>query len=102
MRLTPLWNWVLVRSVAFEKSSTLAVVELSADAPDKGEVVMMGPDVPEGMFDVGTIVMFGKYCGIPGDEDLHLVRAEDILAIVEDAPILRKGRYDAAGAPVLL
>lgn len=110
VKIRPRGDRVLVKLVDFdveEKEVDLYVADVSRDAPDKGEVVDTGPGV-SGETEVGQLVLFGQYSGMPAGKEYHLIREEDILATVEGATVkerelhpLQEGRDVGGGEPLI-
>ncbi|MFW6086764.1 MAG: hypothetical protein ACODAG_06130 [Myxococcota bacterium] len=85
----PRGDRVLVKLVDFdleEKQSDIYIPDVARDAPDKGQVVDVGPDV-SGATEEGQLVLFGQYSGMPAGDEYHLVRESDIIATVEGATV---------------
>lgn len=118
VKIIPRGDRVLVKLVDFdveEKEVDLYVPDVSREAPDKGEIVDVGPGrlLPDGTrlsmeSEVGQLVLFGQYSGMPAGKEYHLVREEEILATVEGATVkelephpLREGR-DVGGGEQLI
>lgn len=95
MTIRPLNDRVVVRPLTAETTTKSGIVLPSAamKKPDRGEVVAVGGGVltEEGVLKPlaikpGDQVLFGKYPGFEvrnQDEDLLIMKADDILAIVE-------------------
>lgn len=95
MALRPLNDRVIVKRLENERTTAAGIVipESAAEKPDQGEVVAVGPGkrTEDGKvipLDVkaGDKILFGKYAGQTvkvDDEELLVIREEEILAIVE-------------------
>ncbi len=108
MKLKPLGDRVVVKPLEEEERTKGGIVlpDTAKEKPQHGEVVAVGPgewddegkrriplDVKE-----GDRVLFAKYGGteIKGDDgDLLILRANDILAIVEKEPTKAKAKAKA-------
>ena len=95
MKLRPLHDRVIVRRVEEEKMSSGGIVipDNAAEKPIRGEVLAVGngkilDDGKQRALDVktGDKVLFGKYSGTEvkvDDEELLVMREDDIMAIIE-------------------
>jgi len=95
MALRPLNDRVIVKRLDNERTTASGIVipESAAEKPDQGEVIAVGPGkrTEDGKvlpLDVkaGDKVLFGKYAGQTvkvDDEELLVIREEEILAIIE-------------------
>jgi len=95
MALRPLNDRVIVKRLESERTTASGIVipDSAAEKPDQGEVVAVGPGkrTEDGKvlpLDVkaGDKVLFGKYAGQTvnvDDEELLVIREEEILAIIE-------------------
>jgi len=96
MKIRPLQDRVVVRRMEEERTSAGGIVlpDSATEKPAQGEVIAVGNgkvlsngearplDVK-----VGDKVLFGKYSGTEvkvGDEDLLVMREEDIMGVLED------------------
>ncbi len=96
MRLQPLHDRVIVKRLEEEliTSAGIVILDTAAEKPDQGEVIAAGsgklladdtslpPDVK-----TGDRVLFGKYAGQivkVDNEELLVLREENILAVIED------------------
>lgn len=94
MKIRPLHDRVVVKRLEAERKTASGIVipDSSAEKPDQGEVIAIGPGKHEnGTFlpmcvKVGDRVLFGKYSGqtvkIDGEEVL-VMREEDIMGVLE-------------------
>ena len=95
MALRPLNDRVIVKRLENERTTAAGIVipDSAAEKPDQGEVVAVGPgkrseDGKVIPLDVkaGDKILFGKYAGQTvkvDDEELLVIREEEILAIIE-------------------
>ncbi|MEE8340268.1 MAG: co-chaperone GroES [Xanthomonadales bacterium] len=95
MKLRPLHDRVIVRRVEEEKMSSGGIVipDNAAEKPIRGEVLAVGngkvldSGEQRGLdVKVGDNVLFGKYSGTEvkvDDEELLVMREDDIMAIIE-------------------
>ena len=95
MKLRPLHDRVIVRRVEEEKMSSGGIVipDNAAEKPIRGEVLAIGngkilDNGEQRALDVktGDKVLFGKYSGTEvkvDDEELLVMREDDIMAIIE-------------------
>lgn len=95
MKLRPLADRVVVKRIEEEevKKGGIIIPDTAKEKPQKGEIIAVGP----GRLDekgnrvplevkVGDKVLFSKYAGTEvkvGDEELLVMREDDILCIVE-------------------
>ena len=97
MKLKPLEDRVIIKAVEEEEKTASGIVlpDTAKEKPMKGEVVAVG----EGKWDeegkkripvdvkVGDKVIYGKYSGTeyktPDNDELLILRASEILAIIE-------------------
>jgi len=63
------------------ESGRLYVPEAAKVMQQSGVVEMVGPDVS--VFHEGDRVIFGKFAGIPVDEGLYVMRAEEIIGLLD-------------------
>ncbi|MFH4354340.1 MAG: co-chaperone GroES [Neisseriaceae bacterium] len=95
MAIRPLHDRVVIKRLEAEEKTQSGIVlpGSAAEKPDIGEVVAIGPGKPldtgnvqKLSVKVGDKVLFGKYSGqtvkVEGEE-YHVVREEDVLAIVD-------------------
>lgn len=95
MKLNPTYDRIVVtRDRAKDKSDGgIVLPEQAQDVPLTGTVLAVGPGKPDDKgnpiplpFVIGQKVLFGKYTGVEvtiNKEAFTLLRAEDVLAIVE-------------------
>ncbi len=95
MKLRPLHDRVVVKRVEEERTSPGGIVipDSAAEKPIRGEVIAVGDgkkldggDVRPVDVRVGDTVLFGKFAGTEvklGDEELLVMREDDIMAVVE-------------------
>ncbi len=95
MSIRPLHDRVLVRRVEEEKTTPGGIVipDTAAEKPMQGEVVAVGNGKIQDNGEVrsldvkaGDKVLFGKYSGTEvkvGNEDLLVMREDDIMGIIE-------------------
>lgn len=94
MSFRPLHDRVLIKRIEEEVTSGGIVIPDSAkEKPSKGKVIAVGKGKPSPKgerrpLDVkeGDVVLFGKYAGTEvkvGDEELIVMREEDILGVIE-------------------
>ena len=94
MKIHPLHDRVVVKRLEAERKTASGIVipDSSAEKPDQGEVIAIGPGKHENgtvlpmCVKVGDRVLFGKYSGqavkIDGEEVL-VMREEDIMGVLE-------------------
>ncbi len=96
MNLQPLEDRIVVRPAAPEQTtaSGLVIPDTATEKPQQGEVIAAGPgkrsdntgEVIPMDVSVGDIVVYSKYGGTEissGGEDLLILNARDVLAIVK-------------------
>ncbi|MCW8963944.1 MAG: co-chaperone GroES [Gammaproteobacteria bacterium] len=95
MNLRPLHDRVVVKRMEEERTSAGGIVipDSATEKPMRGEVIAVGNgkildsgDVRALDVKAGDTVMFGKYSGNEvkvGDEELVIMREDDIMAIIE-------------------
>lgn len=96
MKIRPLHDRVVVRRADEETTTPGGIVipdSASKEKPIEGEVIAIGPGkttddgkVQAMALKVGDKVLFGKYAGTEiklNDEELTVMREDDILAVVE-------------------
>jgi len=93
-KLRPLNDRVIVRRFTETKTASgIVIPEAAAEKPDQGEVLAVGPGKKDDKgaaiapdVKVGDVILFGKYAGQAvkvDDEELLVIREEDILATLE-------------------
>lgn len=97
MKLTPLHDRIIVRAASKEQVSSGGIIlpDSAQEKPQRGEVLAVGPGkrLDSGQLapvdiKVGDTVLYGKYSGTEvsvSGEDFVILRADDVLAIVEGA-----------------
>jgi chaperonin GroES len=97
MNLQPLHDRIIVEAAAKEEKTASGIIlpDTAQEKPQRGKVLAVGPgkrldsgqlapvDVKE-----GDTVLYGKYSGTEvtvGGKDYIILRAEDVLAVVEEA-----------------
>ena len=95
MNIRPLHDRVVVRRMEEERTSAGGIVlpDSATEKPVQGEVTAVGQgkvlhngDVRPVDVKVGDKILFGKYSGTEvkiGDEELLIMREEDIMGVVE-------------------
>lgn len=95
MTLRPLHDRVIVKRMEEEKTSPGGIVipDTAAEKPIRGEIVAIGTgkrldsgEVRPLDVQVGDKVLFGKFAGTEvkvGDEDLLVMREDDVMAVIE-------------------
>jgi chaperonin GroES len=91
----PLNDHILIKPINTDEVSKAGIIlpeTVNKEKPEKGEVVAIGPGkllengerAPMSV-KVGDKVIFKKYAPdeLPGEEDLMVIKEEDILAIIE-------------------
>ncbi len=108
MTIRPLADRVVIKAVAAEETTKSGFILTAAaqEKPSMAEVVAVGPGgVVDGkevkMFvHVGEKVLISKYSGTEvkvDGEEYSIVKQEDILAVVEDAPAAKPAAKKACG-----
>ena len=97
MKLTPLHDRIVVEAAAKEEKTAGGIIlpDNAQEKPQRGKVLSVGPGkrLDSGQLSpvdvkVGETVLYGKYSGTEvtvGGQDYVILRADDILAIVEGA-----------------
>lgn len=95
MNIRPLHDRVVIRRMEEERTTAAGIVipDSAAEKPQRGEIVAVGngkilDNGEKRALDVkvGDKVLFGKYAGTEvkvADEDLLVMREEDIVAVIE-------------------
>ncbi len=96
MTIRPLHDRVIVKRIEKERQTASGIVipDSAAEKPEQGEVMAVGPGkrtsdgtVLPMQIKVGDKVLFGKYAGQTvkvNDEEVLVLREDDILAVIED------------------
>lgn len=99
MALQPLHDRIIVEAAAKEQTTAGGIIlpDTAQEKPQRGTVLAVGPGkrLDSGQLapvdvKVGETVMYGKYSGTEVNvdgKDYVIIRAEEILAIVEDAKV---------------
>lgn len=97
MKLTPLHDRIIVKAADKEQVSSGGIIlpDSAQEKPQRGEVLAVGPGkrLDSGALAtidiaVGDIVLYGRYGGTEvtvGGEDFVILRADDVLAVVDGA-----------------
>ena len=97
MAIRALHDRVIVKRIDKERQTASGIVipDSAAEKPEQGEVVATGPGkrlsdgtVQPMQVRVGDKVLFGKYAGQTvkiDDEEVLVLREDDILAVIEDS-----------------
>ncbi len=97
MAIRPLHDRVIVKRLEKERQTASGIVipDTAAEKPEHGEVMAVGPGkrlsdgtVQTMQVKVGDKVLFGKYAGQTvkvNDEEVLVLREDDILAVIEDS-----------------
>lgn len=97
MKLTPLHDRIIVKAAAKESvtASGILLPDAAQEKPLKGEVLAVGAGkrkdngtISPMEVKTGDVVLYGKYTGTEvtvGGEDYVILRADDILAVLEGA-----------------
>lgn len=95
MKLQPLQDRIIVEAAAKEEMSVGGIIlpDSAQEKPQRGTVLAVGPGkrLDSGQISpvdvkVGDVVLYGKYSGTEvtvGDIDYTILRADEILAVVE-------------------
>lgn len=96
MKLRPLHDRVVIKRLEEERTSPGGIVipDTAAEKPIRGEIVAVGngKQLDNGEIrpldvTVGDKVLFGKFAGTEvkiGDDDLLVMREDDVMAVIED------------------
>ncbi|MCO6439514.1 MAG: co-chaperone GroES [Nitrococcus mobilis] len=96
MKLRPLHDRVVIKRLEEERTSPGGIVipDTAAEKPIRGEIIAVGngKQLDNGEIrpldvTVGDKVLFGKFAGTEvkiGDEDLLVMREDDVMAVIED------------------
>lgn len=100
MNLQPLHDRIIVEAAAKEEMSAGGIIlpDTAQEKPQRGIVLAVGPGkrMDSGQLapidiKMGDTVLYGKYGGTEvtvGGKDYTILRADDVLAVVEDAKVL--------------
>lgn len=95
MAIRPLYDRVIVKRIEQQRQTASGIVipDSAAEKPEQGEIIAVGSGkrLSDGTIqplqvEVGQRVLFGKYAGQTvkvNDEEVLVLREDDILAIVE-------------------
>src|SRR5450432_4492768 len=99
MSIQPLHDRIVVEAAAKEEKSAGGIIlpDTAQEKPQRGKVLAVGPGkrldsgqlAPIGI-NVGDTVLYGKYGGTEvtvDGKDYVILRADDVLAVVEDAKV---------------
>jgi chaperonin GroES len=98
LHFRPLHDRVVLRRIVAEAKSAGGIIipDTVREKPAEGEILAVGPGArnPQGMLvptgvQVGDRVLFGKWSGTEiklGGQELVIMKADDLLGIVETAP----------------
>lgn len=96
MKLRPLHDRVVIKRLEEERTSPGGIVipDTAAEKPIRGEIVAVGngKQLDNGEIrpldvTIGDKVLFGKFAGTEvkiGDEELLVMREDDVMAVIED------------------
>lgn len=96
MKLRPLHDRVVIKRLEEERTSPGGIVipDTAAEKPIRGEIIAVGngKQLDNGEIrpldvTIGDKVLFGKFAGTEvkiGDEDLLVMREDDVMAVIED------------------
>lgn len=96
MKLRPLHDRVVIKRLEEERTSPGGIVipDTAAEKPIRGEIIAVGngKQLDNGEIrpldvTVGDKVLFGKFAGTEvkiGDDDLLVMREDDVMAVIED------------------
>jgi chaperonin GroES len=98
MNIRPLYDRVIVKRIEQQRQTASGIVipDSATEKPEQGEILAAGHGraLPDGSVrplavKVGDKVLFGKYAGQTvklNGEELLVMREEDILGVIEQAP----------------
>ncbi|MBI5708188.1 MAG: co-chaperone GroES [Armatimonadetes bacterium] len=107
MKLKPLHDRIIVEAAALEEKSAGGILlpDTAKEKPLKGTVLAVGPGktLDNGKITpvdvaVGDTVLYGKYSGTEvtvGGQDYIILRQDDVLAVVTEAPAAKKEKAGA-------
>jgi chaperonin GroES len=100
MAIQPLHDRIVIEAAAKEEKSAGGIIlpDTAQEKPQRGKVLSVGPGkrldsgqlAPIGV-NVGDTVLYGKYSGTEvkvDGQDYIILRAEDVLAVLEGEPAL--------------
>jgi chaperonin GroES len=99
MALQPLHDRIIVEAAAKEQTSAGGIIlpDTAQEKPQRGKVLAVGPGkrLDSGQLapvdvKVGDTVLYGKYSGTEvnvDNKDYVIIRADEILAVIEDAKV---------------
>lgn len=99
MNLQPLHDRIVVEAAAKEERTASGIIlpDTAQEKPQRGTVLAVGPGkrLDSGQLasmdvKVGDTVLYGKYSGTEvtvGGKDYVILRADDVLAVLESAPV---------------
>ena len=102
MHIRPLYDRVVIKRMEHQRKTASGIVipDTAAEKPEQGEVIAVGNGkvLQDGSIrplavKVGDHVLFGKYAGQTvkiDDQELLVVREEDIMGIVEEQADLKR------------
>ena len=110
MKLQPLHDRIIVEAAAKEERTAGGIIlpDTAQEKPAKGVVLSVGPGktLDNGKkapvdIKVGETVLYGKYSGTEvtvGGEDFVILRADDVLAVVEGETTKKTAKKELAGS----
>lgn len=99
MAIQPLHDRIIVKAAAKEEKSAGGIIlpDTAQEKPQRGSVIAVGPGkrLDSGQLapidiKVGDVVLYGKYGGTEvkvDGEDVIILRAEDVLGVLENEPV---------------
>ncbi|HRK20673.1 MAG TPA: co-chaperone GroES [Fimbriimonadaceae bacterium] len=110
MKLQPLHDRLILEAAAKEERTAGGIIlpDSAQEKPAKGTVLAVGPGktLDNGKkspvdIKVGDVVLYGKYSGTEvtvSGEDYIILRADDVLAVVEGEKSAKGGKKEKVGA----
>jgi chaperonin GroES len=110
MKLQPLHDRLIVEAAAKEERTAGGIIlpDTAQEKPAKGTVLAVGPGktLDNGKkapvdVKVGDVVLYGKYSGTEvtvNGEDFVILRADDVLAVVEGETTKKAAKKELAGS----
>jgi chaperonin GroES len=110
MKLQPLHDRIVVEAAAKEERTSGGIIlpDTAQEKPARGTVLAVGPGktLDNGKkapvdVKVGDVVLYGKYSGTEvtvGGEDFVILRADDVLAVVEGEKTKGSPKKEPVGA----